>query len=139
MRKLTKRHCKICGKLCQGKEYCRECGKCNDKVIYWRYYGLKTRAKRTGIEFGFTRKEFETWFNHQELKCHYCGADLIKEATRDTQSPFDLTVDRKDNKCGYVSDNIVMACKRCNLIKTDIFTEQEMVEIATKYDLKSRD
>ena len=138
MRKLKRKNCEICGKLCQGKKYCRECGKCNDKFVYWRYYGLKTRAKRNGIVFELERREFEDWFNNQELKCHYCGADLIKEATRSTQSPFDLTIDRKDNNKGYILDNIIMACKRCNLVKTDIFTEQEMIEIATKYNLSSR-
>ena len=44
-----------------------------------------------------------------------------------------LTVDRKDNDKGYSLDNMVLACHRCNSIKGDWFSYDEMKEIAEKY------
>jgi hypothetical protein len=40
-----------------------------------------------------------------------------------------LTIDRKDNNFGYTSKNIVLACDICNVVKSNIFTEKEMLEI----------
>lgn len=40
-----------------------------------------------------------------------------------------LTIDRKNNNGNYCIDNIVLACYRCNTIKGDFFTEQEMLKI----------
>ena len=34
---------------------------------------------------------------------------------------------------GYTPDNIAMCCMPCNSVKSNIFTEQEMLEIADKY------
>ena len=37
-----------------------------------------------------------------------------------------LSIDCKDNDLGYTIDNIVLACDRCNFIKSNIFTYEEM-------------
>lgn len=44
-----------------------------------------------------------------------------------------LTVDCKDNYDGYELDNMVLACLRCNYIKSDFLSFEEMKEIAKKY------
>lgn len=44
-----------------------------------------------------------------------------------------ITLDRKDNEKGYVKDNIVLCCSRCNLIKSNFFNEEEMLLIGKEY------
>ena len=94
-----------------------------------RYTRLKSNAKRRGTGFFLGRDEFIAWLNNQERGCHYCGVELNTEYKRSTQ----LTVDRKNNAYGYSVDNIVLSCWRCNSIKSDVFTEDEMIEIGEKY------
>ena len=42
---------------------------------------------------------------------------------------YRFSIDRKKNGIGYSLDNIVLACSRCNSIKSDYFTEEEMLKI----------
>ena len=44
-----------------------------------------------------------------------------------------LSIDRKDNSLGYEKGNLALACMICNKIKSDFFSEKEMLEIAKKY------
>lgn len=94
-----------------------------------RYTRLKSNAKRRGTEFLLDKLEFLIWFGEQEKLCYYCGISLTTDGNRAEQ----LSVDRKDNLIGYTLENIALCCQRCNTIKGDIFTEQEMVEIAERY------
>jgi hypothetical protein len=40
-----------------------------------------------------------------------------------------LTVDRLDNNKGYENGNLALSCMRCNGVKSDYFTEEEMLKI----------
>ena len=83
-----------------------------------------------------TKEEFVEWYNVQKKKCVYCKVEerylkqlngpLYKRASR-------LTIDCVDNDTGYCIDNIVLACDRCNVIKSNVFTHHEMLEIGEKY------
>ena len=44
-----------------------------------------------------------------------------------------LTVDCIENNLGYSLDNIVLACGRCNFVKNDFFTHQDMVVIGANH------
>jgi len=44
-----------------------------------------------------------------------------------------LTVDRIDNSLSYSGENIVLSCPRCNMIKSNYFSFEEMREIGQKY------
>lgn len=132
--------------------YCRECRGKKKQANQWkftewqrtysrdycytpqgRYIWLKSSARRKGREVEFTRQDFKEWLEQQLLNCYYCGQELI--LGEKGLSAF--TIDRKDNNKGYIIGNIVLACKRCNIIKGNWFTEQEMLEIADRY-LKNR-
>jgi len=70
------------------------------------------------------------------MECHYCGITKLEAETLEgffNETTKRLTVDCKDNDLGYRIDNIVLACHKCNFIKSNIFTHDEMVEIANKY------
>ena len=93
------------------------------------YTALKARAKQRDIKFNITKEDFIEWYNSQKQECYYCKQTL-KEINKNQFGRSDkLTIDRKDNNKGYEIDNIVLACMRCNYIKSDFFTEEEMLQI----------
>jgi len=96
------------------------------------YIRLKTTSKFRNIELAISEKDFINWYDNQEKKCHYCNRTLeeIKQDNREQDKhKTKMSIDRKDNDRGYITDNIVLACTRCNLIKGNYFTEQEMLKI----------
>ena len=101
------------------------------------YTSIKNRCKTyKKHRMLMTRKEFVFWYENEPKKCHYCGLsfdelnlidDILNNGVRR------LSVDRKNNDIGYIKENLVLACKRCNSIKLDFFTYEEMVELAKIY------
>ena len=83
-----------------------------------------------------TKDEFVEWYNSQIKVCVYC--DLPENQIKKIHGGhldrvFRLTVDCVDNILGYAKGNLVLACNRCNLIKSNVFTFEEMKEIGKKY------
>ena len=98
-----------------------------------RYTTIKSRCKRKGTSLSMSRQEFIRWFNEQTLRCYYCDwpvEALESKAQRDIDS---LVIDRKDNELGYSLDNICISCWLCNQIKSNFFTEEEMLYIGTHF------
>ena len=109
----------------------------------WRYKRpegiwevLRQGSIRRGKLLKITRKEFIEWWNKQEKICFYCGVSVDKlMKLNDSMASWckRLTIDRLENKKPYQIGNMVLACRRCNAIKGDFFTWQEMKEIGQKY------
>jgi 5-methylcytosine-specific restriction endonuclease McrA len=93
------------------------------------YTSLKARAKHRNIIFDINKVNFINWYENQKQICHYCSRTLKEINQIKFGRSNKLTIDRKDNNKGYTLDNIVLACMRCNHIKSDYFTEQEMLRI----------
>lgn len=94
------------------------------------YCELKHGAKIRKIDINFSKEEFINWYNSQEQICHYCNRTWLQiEKSNDTNQRGRLTIDRKDNNKGYELNNIILACNRCNTIKSNYFTEEEMLEV----------
>jgi 5-methylcytosine-specific restriction endonuclease McrA len=119
------------------KLYKKQCYQTNtDKIKLYNstakgiFQRIKIRAKLRKKIFILNEKEFISWYNNQEQKCYYCNRTLekIKNDTKEKHKSI-LSIDRKDNNEGYKLDNIVLACRRCNYIKSDYFTEREMLRI----------
>ena len=99
------------------------------------YTRLKSRTKHyaktqsyKAKPFNMERQEFIEWYNAHPRTCIYCeipekDLGLIKDGHNNT--PF-LTVDCKDNESGYNLENIVLCCYRCNSLKSNVFTFEEM-------------
>jgi len=97
-----------------------------DKPEAYIYYQLKHRSKGKAL---LSRAAFNKWYSAQEKNCYYCNTPLIKGGlTLDAQ-----TIDRKDNNNGYLIDNMVLACRRCNIIKGNWLNEIQMLQIAGLY------
>jgi len=107
------------------------------------YSALKGRVKWTKTnEARFykpllvSKNDFIKWYVNEPKKCAYC--DLPESELWAMQEDFDrrvlrLEFDCKDNEKGYSLDNMVLACHRCNFIKNNILTYDEMREFAQKY------
>jgi len=96
-----------------------------------RYSAKKQECKKKNILFEINIKSFIDWWKDlNNNKCYYCN-NTLKEG-RYTQ------IDRKDPLKGYTLNNIVKSCFMCNRLKSNIFTEQEWLEIVKRYNLKER-
>lgn len=94
----------------------------------WSILKQNTKNKK----FQITKEKFINWYNKQEQKCYYCERTLeqVKNDNKETNRyKTRLSIDRKDNNKGYKLNNIVLCCYRCNTIKGEYFTEQEMKQI----------
>ena len=98
---------------------------------------IRRSAKARGLECSFNSKEFVEWYDKQEKTCYYCGvtAKDMPDSFRcyKHQKNKRLTIDRMDNNKGYSLENIVLACVRCNAIKSDFFSGDEMRKIGQQF------
>jgi hypothetical protein len=93
------------------------------------YAHIKAGAKITKIYFEINKKDFTEWYNNQEKRCVYCERTL-DETQKDGNGHYSrLSIDRKDNNKGYEIDNIVLACNRCNIIKSNAFSYKQMLKV----------
>lgn len=76
-------------------------------TLLGKFSQYKHGAKRRGLVFGITLKQFEELFNST---CYYCG---------DTSKG----IDRFDNSMGYLPDNSVACCAICNRMKFNYSAE----------------
>lgn len=98
-------------------------------ISIYRY--LKSRAKSRKISFNIKQIDFINWYNKELKICIYCNR-TAKEAIKDYGGYHTrLSIDRKNNNLGYQLNNIVLACYRCNALKSNYFTFEEMQKIAT--------
>ena len=96
------------------------------------YDVLKQGAKKRNIAVTVSREDFVNWYKIQDRVCFYCKRDeptvindnhfIIRKAKR-------LTIDRMNNDRGYENDNLALCCQRCNNIKSNYFTVDEMLLI----------
>jgi len=82
---------------------CKECVRLHGLSPRIKYYQYEYSAERRGIEFDITYKEFLEYWGKE---CYYCG-DKIKT----------IGLDRIDNSEGYIRNNIMSSCYKCNKLK----------------------
>jgi hypothetical protein len=99
---------------------------CNKKRPYeWLYNTLVSVGKEVGITY-------EDFLEFTKVsQCHYCDFPVQWRAhgRADGKGSRAYNLDRKDNLLGYVKDNLVVCCVRCNRAKMDHFTYDEFIKI----------
>jgi hypothetical protein len=126
---------------------CKECGKARAKAYRASpmgvFIGLKGRQTfyrrhedKREKPFQLERDSFLEWYANQIKECHYCGISqedlaLIKDSQ--LRKVHRLTIDCKENDWGYFLENMVLSCNRCNAIKGDFFTYEEMLHIGKEH------
>jgi len=87
-------------------------------------FAYRNSAKKRGHIFSLTREEFWKLIKGE---CFYCGESSNKRNG----------IDRKDNAIGYVIENCVSACRRCNMMKGQM-TQMGFIETCTRIANKGR-
>lgn len=127
--------------------WCKTCNNARTKAFRESPSGIYTSIKgRTkfykknyNIRYkpvNVSREDFVTWYKDEPKSCTYCG--VSESQLKRLNGPHynrvhRLTVDCIDNVVGYAIGNIVLACNRCNLIKSNVFTFEEMMEIGMEF------
>jgi hypothetical protein len=91
------------------------------------YRNLMTRGKERVI---ISQQDFIKWYESQEKQCFYSDipeTQVAKFAKGKLRKR--LTIDKVNPKGNYAEDNMVLACGICNMVKNDIFTQEEMLTI----------
>lgn len=81
------------------------------KEIYASY---KARAKRKGFIFDLT---FDYFCILTAQECYYCGALPYQHHRSNTPEFVYSGIDRVDSTKGYISNNVVACCGKCNYAK----------------------
>ena len=71
-----------------------------------RYHMYKRAARERGVVWDLSKQDFAAFWKEP---CCYCGHPI-----------FTIGLDRIDNDLGYTLENVVPACKRCNVAKNDL-------------------
>jgi hypothetical protein len=82
------------------------------------------------------KQKFIDWYNSQDKFCAYCDLkeEFIALIPDGSTSRFArLTIDRLDSSRDYEEGNLALACWRCNGIKGDFLTPEEMRTIAQQF------
>jgi len=101
------------------------------------YKKLSFNAINFGKRFVLSIDEFREWYPKQEFKCGYC--DLPEDDLKNITDTFikisedRLTVDCMDNEVGYANGNLIMSCRRCNCLKSDILDYKQMRYIGQNF------
>lgn len=88
---------------------------------------LTSQAKRRGIPVQLSYEEFVEFTSIVE--CVYCKTPVswLKHHTKGCEKRTNL--DRKNNTLGYSRENCVVCCYRCNSLKLNQLTYEQMLEI----------
>lgn len=118
---LTHGHTKSCG--------CEKGYKLKDGQAFTNrlFYSYKSNAVKRGILFNLSIQEFGILINGD---CFYCGKhpDMMFRRKYNQNGKYKYNgIDRVDNSVGYVPNNCVSCCKKCNAAKKSV-----TIEIARK-------
>lgn len=83
-----------------------------------RCSNLKRKADRLGIPFDLNINTVLELYSNSN--CGYCGRKTNK-----------ITMDRKNPADGYCKNNIFPSCLKCNMVKSNLITHEQMLLIGT--------
>lgn len=111
--------CKSCKNRSRSEQYRERRQK--DPLNLWvvlAYGWSKSRAKTKGLPHALTHAEIDNALAAAHLKCCYC--DTPFNFQRNIQTRADSpTLDRIIPSLGYIKENVVVCCYRCNQTKND--------------------
>ena len=119
-RNLRGRHTKSCGCLRRGRMSLPAGGAAFNALIRT----MKESARRRGYSWDLTNEQVRQLTSQS---CFYCGEEPSQQGTsRSNRNGIYLYngLDRVDNKQGYIIDNVIPSCGRCNKAKQTMTTEE---------------
>jgi hypothetical protein len=104
---------------------CRLCNNYKKRPYESLYNRLCSQAFAHNKNVNLTYNDYLLLTDTKE--CHYCGKLVVWKEYNN--SGYGHNIDRKDNNIGYVKENCVVCCPRCNWAKQDQFTYDEWLQI----------
>lgn len=93
------------------------------------WYQFRVRSKKRELAY-CSLEDFREFYDNREHICEYCG---MPENICKAKYGRRIEIDRKDSKKGYIIENLALACYKCNTVKNDILTYEEMKQIGSQY------
>ena len=95
----------------------------NDKLS-----NCKAGAKQRGLSWELTNEEAKALF---QGNCFYCGIEPIQiwHHTETNGQFLNNGIDRQDSEKGYIKDNCVSCCKKCNYMKKTLSVDDFLSHI----------
>lgn len=125
---INRQKVKSCGCLRQDKKVNRF-GLATQNKLYSNY---RSRAKRKNIEFSISKKDF---LMLTKEVCYYCGkhpSSVLKSDCNNGDLVYN-GIDRLKNSLGYILDNCVSCCSRCNIAKNKLSESEFLLMIKEIY------
>lgn len=119
---LTSGYVKSCGCAIRNKNHIRWKG--YEDIPYDFFSSYKRGALTRGLDFEITIEYVWEIFKSQNFKCALSGIDLCFSETRKQRGLRTVSIDRKDNKKGYVLGNIQLVHKVINIMKNKLNDEE---------------
>lgn len=94
------------------------------KCLRFRFLGARDRATKANTPFNISLEYLAELWNKQSGRCALSDIDMTFELKRG-RTPTNISIDRIDQSCGYVTGNVQLVCMACNQIKSDM-SEDEM-------------
>jgi hypothetical protein len=104
---------------------CNACNNGNLKRPFEGRYNFLCYMAKGRCEVTLTYEEYVVFSVNKH--CHYCNVVIKWEPHGNFSDGHHL--DRKDNSLGYSKENCVVCCGRCNQLKSDQFTYEQMLQI----------
>jgi len=90
-----------------------ECHKQKERRIRLWQNTLINDCKHRGLEINIDIEYINYLFENQQGKCYWFGVDLIPSSFK--KHPQQPSLDRLNNKLGYVKGNVVLSCYSANI------------------------
>jgi hypothetical protein len=133
-----------CGKESWRQSYCLVHGKCNACKSCARFQGdkdkfshsclrrIRDRALKSGFDYDLTYEYVVALFEQQQNKCALSGVEIkFARKWRDSNKSQSASLDRIDNKKGYVVGNVQWIHKDVNFMKYT-FDESYFIQMCLK-------
>lgn len=109
----------------------------NDPIFFLSgkriYRILKRNSRKRNMPILILEPDFIKWYTETPKNCCYCGVD---EETLFKNKINRFDIERTDNNLPYKTDNIALACRLCNKVKSNILTAEEMLFIGKNVIIK---
>lgn len=117
------------------KGYSKRCTKCghkrhgyniNESISHPVFRSILTNAKKRNIPVQITKQYLTNLFHKQQGKCAITGINITLPTTAKEylSSDFTASLDRTDNKLGYIECNVQWVHKKINLMKGKLSMEE---------------
>jgi len=89
----------------------------------WLYTALKNVCNHKNILLGISFEDFLEYTKTD--KCHYCWSKIEWHPHETPKTSHGYNLDRKDGLKGYIKENCVVCCSKCNYGKREYYTYDE--------------